>query len=215
MMRTQPENSPGVKISQRVDATLNVMRWRSWLLDFSSGRSLLQHLRFLVMFEILMTVLILVFGLWDERGGEIVAVMGAALCLICIWLRFRLVTRYVVHEHDREEQLAEAARIEGAALATRTVRHHVGNKLAAAVGYSELLADDPRLPQDLEVHAHKIMASAMAAAETIDKLQRPIVRVQLDTSVHGPPLLDIDSCSTVEPAVVGSRDTNEAVGAGR
>jgi hypothetical protein len=194
-----------------VDDTLIAMRWRSWLLDLSSGQSLLRHLRFLVLFEILMTTLVLAFGLWDQRAGEVLAVMGAAASLFCIWVRFRLVKRYVGDELHREEQLAEAALIEGATLASRTVRHHVANKLAAAVGYSELLADDPRLPQDLEVQAHKIMASAMAAAEAIDKLRLPIVRVQLDTSVAGPPLLDIDSCSADEPVRADSQEADEFV----
>jgi len=182
--------------------TVTDVTWRRRLLDLSSGQSLLEHLRLLVVFEILLTVLVLTLGLWNEDGGAVavIAVVGAAVCLLCIWLPFRLVTRYVGGERLREEQLADAARIEGATLANRTVRHHVANKLAAAVGYTELLADDPRLPEELEAHAHKIMASAMAAAETIDKLQRRIVRVQLDTSVAGPPLLDVDSSSTLEPA---------------
>jgi hypothetical protein len=186
------------------------MHWSRWLLDeLSSGQSLLRHLRFLVVLEILMTVLVLVFGVSEERGAAVIAVVGAALCILCIWLRFRLVMRYVGHEHEREEQLAYAARIEGATLANRTVRHLVGNKLAAAVGYSELLVDDPRLPEELEMQAHKIIESAMAAAETIDKLRRPIVRVQLDRSVAGPPLLDIDSCSTLDPTVAVVQDANE------
>jgi len=139
--------------------------------------------------------------------------MGAMLCVFCIWLRFRLVSRYVGREHEREEQLAQAARIEGATLANRTVRHHVGNKLAAAVGYSELLADDPRLPEELEMQAHKIIESAMAAAEAIDRLRRPIVRVELDTSVAGPPLLDIDSCSALDPERPQSAATRTSWGA--
>jgi len=79
------------------------------------------------------------------------------------------------------------------------MRHHLGNKLGAAVGYSELLVGDPRLPHELEEQAQKIMASALAAVETVDKLQERIVRVELDASLAGPPLLDVDASTAVDP----------------
>jgi hypothetical protein len=107
--------------------------------------------------------------------------------------------RYVRDERDRETNLAQAARLEGATLTARTVRHHLSNTLAVAVGYTELLADDPRLPHELEEHAQKIMASAMAAVATVDKLQEGIVRVQLDAGLAGPPLLDLDASTAVTP----------------
>ncbi len=61
----------------------------------------------------------------------------------------------------------------------------MGNKLAAAVGYSELLADDLRLPQELELHAHKIIASAMAAAETIDIEAEDEDESEVDPNIDG------------------------------
>jgi hypothetical protein len=135
-----------------------------------------------------------------EDDPQLLPLAGAAVCLFLGWLGYRLVTRYLRGEQDRHDQVAEAARIEGATLAGRTVRHHLANKLATAVGYTELLADDPRLPPDLEEQAHKIIASAMAAAESVDKFQQRMVRVQVDASIAGPPLLDVDSSTAAEPA---------------
>jgi signal transduction histidine kinase len=123
----------------------------------------------------------------------------AALVLFCAWAVYRPVLHYVDLERQQRATLAEAARLEGATLAARTVRHHLSNKLAVAIGYSELLVDDPRLPQDLEEQVQKIMASAIAAVETVDKLQEHIVCVQLDTSLAGPPLLDLDASRAVPP----------------
>jgi len=123
----------------------------------------------------------------------------AALFLFCAWAVYRSVVRYVGAERQHCATLAEDARLEGATLATRTMRHHLGNKLGAAVGYSELLVDDPRLPHELEEQAQKIMASAISAVETVDKLQERIVRVELDPSLAGPPLLDVDASTAVDP----------------
>jgi signal transduction histidine kinase len=123
----------------------------------------------------------------------------ATMFLFCAWAVYRPVMRYVRGDRQRQAALAELARIEGATLATRTVRHHLSNTLAVAVGYSELLVDDPRLPHELEAQARKIMTSALAAVDTVDKLQERIVRVQLDTSLAGPPLLDLDASTAVHP----------------
>jgi hypothetical protein len=92
----------------------------------------------------------------------------------------------------RQSLLTEAARLEGIVLAARTLRHYLGNKLAVTVGYSEMLAEDPRLPEDLGEHATKIAANARAAVQMMDQLQGRIVRARLDPNVAGLPLLDID-----------------------
>ena len=115
------------------------------------------------------------------------------LLLFWAWAAYHLISHDIRAEHRRQGAATEAARLDGASLAARTVRHHVGNKLAVAVGYSEMLADDPRLPMELEDQAQMIMTSAMAAAETVNKLQQPIVRLELDSAVAGPALLDINA----------------------
>jgi signal transduction histidine kinase len=102
----------------------------------------------------------------------------------------------VVHmrvERTRKARLSESARREGAALAARAVRHHLANKLAVTVGYSEVLADDPRLPHDLAELAERIKASALSAAEAVHRLKGTVLRVQLDTRLSGPTMLDLDA----------------------
>jgi len=121
------------------------------------------------------------------------------LFLFCAWAVYWRVVQYLRGEPERQARVSEAARIEGVTLATRTVRHHLGNKLAVAAGYGQLLAEDPRLPHELEEHARRIVSSAFAAVETVDKLQADIVRVQLDDNLAGPPLLDVDACTFVAP----------------
>ncbi|HEY3058660.1 MAG TPA: hypothetical protein VGL99_06755 [Chloroflexota bacterium] len=134
-----------------------------------------------------------------DGSGDLLPLLNLVVRLVFAYVAYRMVTRYARGEHRREEQLAEAARIEGATLATRTVRHHLANKLTATIGYSEMLADDPRLPEDLGEHAKRIRATAIAAAQSVDKLQQCIVRVELDTTVAGPALLDVDASVTPDP----------------
>jgi signal transduction histidine kinase len=111
---------------------------------------------------------------------------------------------YLRGETERQTEVVDSARVEGATLAARTMQHQLGNRLSVTMGYSELLADDPRLPEDLGEQVHKIIASARAALEAVDKLRKTILRVELDTKVAGPPLLDLDAStapdSTPTPA---------------
>ena len=87
---------------------------------------------------------------------------------------------------------AEAeVRLEAVALTVRTIKHQLGNKLAVTVGYSEMLAEDPRLPPDLQAHAQQALTSAMAAADVVHRLDTELVRVEIDASTAGPPVLDI------------------------
>jgi hypothetical protein len=86
----------------------------------------------------------------------------------------------------------EHARLEGARLALRTIRHMLGNKLAIVVGYSELLADDPRLPPDLRARASQIATSAMNAADDLHRFDDGLVRLHVDNTVAGPGLLDVE-----------------------
>jgi hypothetical protein len=88
--------------------------------------------------------------------------------------------------------LIEAARLEGARLALRTLRHVVANKLAVVVGHGELLADDPRLPPDLQDRAKQMLTSATTAAEMVQRLDEHLVQVHVDSNVGGPPLLDVE-----------------------
>jgi GAF domain-containing protein len=64
------------------------------------------------------------------------------------------------------------ARLAGAMLAARTAQHHLNNQLAVTIGYADMLAHDPRLPDDLRDFAAEILTSAQDAARTVDLLRR-------------------------------------------
>jgi GAF domain-containing protein len=64
------------------------------------------------------------------------------------------------------------ARLAGALLAARTAQHHLNNLLGVTIGYADLLAEDPRLPPDLQEYVAEILTSAQEAAETVDRLRR-------------------------------------------
>ena len=115
-----------------------------------------------------------------------------AIVLLGVCASYRGVAAYLRTEDRRDNELAVARR-DGVTLAVNTVRHHIGNKLSVTVGYSEMLADDLRLPRDVQEQANKVLTSALAAAEVVDKLAEQLIRVELDTSVAGPALLDVDA----------------------
>jgi signal transduction histidine kinase len=167
-------------------------------IDSPSAHWLVRRIRSVIALGLFAAVALFTFISPDQPEGFRLS-LGAAVFLFCAWGIYRPVLRYVGSERQRLATLAEAARLDGATLATRTVRHHLSNTLAVAVGYSELLVDDPRLPHELEEQARKIMASALAAVETVDKLQERIARVQMDTTLAGPPLLDLDASTAVHP----------------
>jgi hypothetical protein len=124
---------------------------------------------------------------FDEWRLPVIAMLATGSC-VTYWL----VLAHVRKERARLRILQESARAEAATLTSRTVRHHLANELAVTLGYSEMLAEDPRLPQELEEQAEHIRASAMAAVNTVDQLRKDIRGIELDQRVAGPPLLDIE-----------------------
>jgi hypothetical protein len=125
--------------------------------------------------------------------------LSMAIVVLGAYASYRGLAAYFRAEAARERELFDAARHEGAVLAANTVRHHIGNKLAVTVGYSELLADDPRLPPDVQADAHRIMTTALAAAEVVHRLEQRLIRLQVDARLAGPPVLDIDASTGSEP----------------
>ncbi|MBV9545452.1 MAG: hypothetical protein JOY61_13870 [Chloroflexi bacterium] len=97
---------------------------------------------------------------------------GAAvgLILVSLYATYRRVKVYIRGDTSRTASLEQAARMKGASLVANTLRHRVLNKLAVAAGYTELLADDPRLPDEVQARANMILNSTMAAARTIQTL---------------------------------------------
>lgn len=96
-------------------------------------------------------------------------------------------------EAPAETPLQEQAQLEGVRLAARTLEHHLTNHLTLTVGYAELIAEDPELPERLREMARQVLESAMAAVDSVRRL-RQVERVTLiDVGNPGGPLIELDS----------------------
>jgi hypothetical protein len=122
------------------------------------------------------------------------AVLSAGLERMYVCQR-RLIGSLLRQLSDAEAR-RDAGRREGVVLAANTIRHHVSNRLGVTIGYAERLAEDPCLPHEVKVEAVRILTSARAAAEVVHRLAaEPLERLQIDQSVAGPALLDIEACT--------------------
>src|SRR5438067_13814415 len=84
----------------------------------------------------------------------------------------------------------EQMRLEGVRLAARTLEHHLTNRLTLTVGYAELIAEDPELPERLRQMAEQVLESAQLAVESVRRL-RQVDQIRLvDQGIPGGPLLD-------------------------
>ena len=152
------------------------------------------------------TSAVLIWIIQMRAVGMPLQTLAVGLAVILILLSLIVISRalrpYVLSEQRRETAIAQDARLLGTSLLVNTLRHRLANKLAVTVGYSELLAEDPRLAEDLREHAHKIMTSAMAAADTVNSLAAHAVAAPVDTSLYGPPLLDLRAsiAGTLQPS---------------
>ncbi|HEV7663521.1 MAG TPA: hypothetical protein VGQ62_08305 [Chloroflexota bacterium] len=95
-------------------------------------------------------------------------------------------------EADLElSRLEDSARLDGVRLAARTLEHHLTNHLTLTVGYAELIAEDPELPERLRDMARQVLESAQAAVESVRRM-RQINRVNLvDQGIPGGPLIEL------------------------
>lgn len=73
---------------------------------------------------------------------------------------------------EREAQRVTTSRLEGVLLAAHTLEHELSNKLALTVGYAEMVAQDPELPERLREMALKASQGGTAAAHILDQLLR-------------------------------------------
>lgn len=122
----------------------------------------------------------------------LVAVLSLSTTLVMTRLLLSQAARQIRQEEATRAAREEAARLQGALLAARTMQHHLRNQLALTAGYSELLANDRRLPAALHAHAREAVAGVKAATETLDKLQR-LTRLEEDSSLAGlPRVLDLE-----------------------
>jgi hypothetical protein len=88
-------------------------------------------------------------------------------------------------------RLETQARLDGVRLAARTLEHHLTNHLTLTVGYAELIAEDPDLPERLRDMAHQVLESAQAAVESVRRLRQVDSLVLSDQGVPGGPLLEL------------------------
>jgi len=98
-------------------------------------------------------------------------------------------------EEEAELELTRAesqARVlEGVRLAARTLEHHLTNHLTLTVGYAELIAEDPELPERLRDMARQVLESAQSAVDCVRRM-RQVDSVQLvDQGIPGGPLIDL------------------------
>ncbi len=66
----------------------------------------------------------------------------------------------------------ERVRLEGVLLAARTAQHELNNRLGVVLGYAEMLAEYPGLPEGLAELVSEIVSGAKELAETVDQLRR-------------------------------------------
>jgi CheY-like chemotaxis protein len=66
----------------------------------------------------------------------------------------------------------ERARLEGVLLAARTAQHELNNRLGVVLGYAEMLAEFPGLPDTMGEIVTEIVRGAKDMAETVDQMRR-------------------------------------------
>src|SRR5690242_1701398 len=95
-------------------------------------------------------------------------------------------------EADEElSRLEDQARLEGVRLAARTLEHHLTNHLTLTVGYAELIAEDPELPERLRDMARQVLESAQAAVESVRRMRQVDSVSLVDHGIPGGPLLEL------------------------
>jgi len=83
----------------------------------------------------------------------------------------------------------ERARLEGVLLAARTAQHELNNRLGVVLGYAEMLAEYPDLPDSMAELVNEIVSGAKELAETVDQLRRVTrIRETPRPSLTGPTL---------------------------
>jgi hypothetical protein len=85
----------------------------------------------------------------------------------------------------------EAKLLEGVRLAARTLEHHLTNHLTLTVGYAELIAEDPELPERLRDMARQVLDSAQAAVDSVRRLRQVESLILVDQGIPGGPLIEL------------------------
>ena len=88
-------------------------------------------------------------------------------------------------------RLEELARLDGVRLAARTLEHHLTNHLTLTIGYAELIAEDPELPERLREMARQVLESAQAAVDSVRRLRQVDSINLIDQGIPGGPLIEL------------------------
>ena len=96
------------------------------------------------------------------------------------------------NEADLEPaRVDDQARLDGVRLAARTLEHHLTNHLTLTVGYAELIAEDPELPERLRDMARQVLESAQAAVESVRRMRQVDSLNLVDQGIPGGPLIEL------------------------
>ncbi len=85
----------------------------------------------------------------------------------------------------------DQARLAGARLAARTAHHLLNTPLTLALGYTDLLAEDPRVPPELRALAEVASDSIQTAAADLRRLIGIRQLVERDIGLPSGPVLDL------------------------
>jgi len=96
--------------------------------------------------------------------------LALLVILISSWAIMNQVANYARGEEERLADREQLAREETVRAVVRVAKDRINNKLSLIAGYSEFLANDPRIPTDLRNSAQKAVEGAFAAAKAIDEL---------------------------------------------
>jgi hypothetical protein len=97
-------------------------------------------------------------------------------------------------EEEAEPELTRVesqARLDGVRLAARTLEHHLTNHLTLTVGYAELIAEDPELPERLRDMARLVLESAQAAVDSVRRMRQIDSLNLIDLGIPGGPLIEL------------------------
>src|SRR5260370_13506074 len=86
---------------------------------------------------------------------------------------------------------SQARVLDGVRLAARTLEHHLTNHLTLTVGYAELIAEDPELPERLRDMARLVLESAQAAVDSVRRMRQIDSLTLIDLGIPGGPLIEL------------------------
>ena len=114
------------------------------------------------------------------------------------WLALAVI-RDVTDRRQLERERSMKAHLEGVLLTARTFEHELNTKLTASIGYAQLLARDPRLPEQLRVRADRAVEGSREAAAIIKRLLQLSEVNVIDWADSGHTTIDVTEKPSREP----------------